>query len=180
MTFHALMALSGPMLSAANQVKRELYNQGLTLLVAIVVFAASIRFSAVWLSWGVFVVYAFRSWALSRQALLLLQLKWSSLLRASEGGILLGGATAIAVWTTDRIVTSHLWNPVTTLVVLFLTGSTTSLILLVIASDRLLSRNLVQVLNQISGALPGAIARPLKKIDRKQAERELLSGHVRS
>jgi PST family polysaccharide transporter len=180
MTFHALMALSGPMLSAANQVKRELYNQGLTLLVAIVVFAASIRFSAVWLSWGVFVVYAFRSWALSRQALLLLQLKWSSLLRASEGGILLGGATAIAVWTTDRIVTSHLWNPVATLVVLFLTGSTTSLILLVIASDRLLSRNLVQVLNQISGALPGAIARPLKKIDRKQAERELLSGHVRS
>ena len=77
-------------------------------------------------------------------------------------------------------MTSHLWNPVTTLVVLFLTGSTTSLILLVIASDRLLSRNLVQVLNQISGALPGAIARPLKKIDRKQAERELLSGHVRS
>ena len=180
MTFHAIMALSGPMLYAVNQVKRELYIQGLSVLLAILVFAACVRYSAVMLSWGVFGVYAFRFWALSRQALLLLQLRWRSLLQASEGGILLGGVTAIAVWATDRIVSSHLWNPVATLVALFLAGSATSLILLALASDRLLSRNLVKVLTQISGALPGAIARPLREIDRKQAERELMSGHVRS
>jgi O-antigen/teichoic acid export membrane protein len=180
MAFHALMSLAGPMLGAANQVKRELYAQGISLAIAVLVFAASIRYSAVWLSWGVFGVYAFRFWVLSRQALILLQLRWSSLLRASEGGIVLGGATAVAVWATDRVVSSYLWNPVAILVALFLVGSASSLILLVFASDRLLSRNLVQVLSQISGALPGAIARPLREIDRKQAERELHSGHERS
>jgi hypothetical protein len=168
------------MLSAANQVKRELYVQGLSVLLAILVFAACVRYSAVMLSWGVFGVYAFRCWALSRQALLLLQLRWRSLLQASEGGILLGGVTAIAVWATDRIVSSQLRNPVAILVALFLAGSATSLILLALASDRLLSRNLVKVLTQISGALPSAIARPLREIDRKQAARESQLGPVSS
>jgi glycosyltransferase involved in cell wall biosynthesis/O-antigen/teichoic acid export membrane protein len=172
-TLNAVMAIAGPVLSAANQVERELRVQALSLLAAIPVFAISVHYSVPMLAWGVLGVYVIRFSLVTRQVLLLLGLQWLHVLKAVGGAFFLGCVTAAVEWGVQHSLSSHSWGPLWTLVALCLSGLCIDAVLLALGSDFLLSRSLVLMLCQTSNVLPKKIAAWLKAINRRQEGREL-------
>jgi PST family polysaccharide transporter len=172
MTLYAVMAMAGPMLAAADQVKRELQMQALSLVVAVAAFSVCIRYSAVAVAWAVVGVYGFRFLAMTRPALRLLRLRWADILHTLLGPIVMGSITAGAVWNAGRLASIYSVKPGWTLLGLTLTGITTIAVLLLLAADRILSRDLVLVLTQLSRSLPTMLSRSLERINAKQVARE--------
>jgi hypothetical protein len=174
-SLNAVMAMAGPMLGAADQVKREVKAQALTLVVAVAAFSVCIRYSAVALAWAVPGVYLFRFFAITQPALRLLRLGWADVLRVLRGSVITGCITAGAVWSAGRLASSYSIKPAWTLLALSLTGITTISVLFLLAADHLLSRELVLVVTQVSQSLPAKLSRRLEVIDAKQAARDTLS-----
>jgi O-antigen/teichoic acid export membrane protein len=172
MTLHAVMAMAGPMLAAADQVKREVQTQALTLVVAIVALSVCIRHSPVALAWAVVGVYGFRLVALTQPALRLLRLGWFDIVQTLIGSIIAGCITAGTVWNAGRLASACSLGPGWTLFALTLTGIVTIAALLLLAADRILSRELVLVLTQLSRSLPTAVSRNLEGINTKQLARQ--------
>ena len=173
-TLNAVMAMAGPMLGAADQVKREVRAQALSLVVAIAVFSICIRYSAVALAWAVLGVYVFRFFANTQPTLRLLRLGWADVLRVLRGPIITGCIAASAVWSTGRLASIYSVKPVWTLLLLSLTGITTVFVLLLLAADHILPRELVLVLMQIPQLLPAKLAQRLEDINSRQAGRDTL------
>jgi O-antigen/teichoic acid export membrane protein len=171
MTLYAVMAMAGPVLAAADLVKRELQMQALSLVVAVAAFSVCIRYSAVALAWAVIGVYGFRFLAMTRPALRLLRLGWADILRTLSGPIVAGCITAGAVWNAGRLASACAVRPGWTLLALTLTGAATIAVLLLLAADRILSRELVLVLTQLSQSLPARVSLKLEGINAKQAAR---------
>ena len=121
-TLHAVMALAGPMLGAADQVKREVKAQSLCLVVALAAFSVCIRYSAVVLAWAVLGVYVFRFFAVTQPALRLLRLGWPDVFRVLRGPVITSGVTAGAVWSAGYLANFYSFKPAWTLLGLSLTG----------------------------------------------------------
>jgi O-antigen/teichoic acid export membrane protein len=168
-TGHAVMAMAGPMLGAADQVKREVKAQALSLIVAIATFSVCVTYNVVALAWGVLGVYVFRFFAITQPALRLLRLGWADVLRVLRGPIIASCITAGAVWSAGRLATIYSVKPAWALLGLSLTGITSISILLLLAADHILSRELVLVLTQISQSLPARLSQRLEGINAKQA-----------
>jgi O-antigen/teichoic acid export membrane protein/glycosyltransferase involved in cell wall biosynthesis len=171
-TLNAVMAMAGPMLGAADQVKREVKAQALSLLVAIAAFSVCIHYSAVALAWAVVGVYVFRFFAATRPTLQLLGLEWVDAFRVLRGPVVMSCITAGAVWSAWRLASIYSIKPAWTLLGLGLTGIATLFILLLLAADHVLSRELVLVLTQLSGSLPAKLSQRLAVINSRQAARE--------
>jgi PST family polysaccharide transporter len=171
---HAVMAMAGPMLAAADQVKREVRAQALTLAVATAAFSVCIRYSAVALAWAVLGVYVFRFLANTQPTLRLLRLGWTDVFRVLRGPAITSCITAGAVWSAGRLASIYSVKPAWTLLVLSLTGVTTVSALFLLAADHILSRELVLVLTQISRSLPAKLSQWLEGINAKQAGRDTL------
>jgi O-antigen/teichoic acid export membrane protein len=174
-TLYAVMAMAGPMLAAGDQVKREVQTQALSLVVAIAAFSICARYSAVVLAWAVLGVYCFRFLAITQPALRLLRLGWADVLRVLRGPILTSCITAGAVWSVGRLANLYSVPPAWTLVGLSVTGIATVSILLLVAADQIMSRELVLVLTQASRSLPVKLSRRLDSINAKQAARDTLA-----
>jgi PST family polysaccharide transporter len=171
-TLNAVMAMAGPMLGAANQVKREVKAQALSLLVAIAAFSVCIQYSAVALAWAVVGVYVFRFFAATRPTLQMLGLGWADVVRVLRGPVVMSCITAGAVWSAGRLANIYSIKPAWTVLSLGLTGITTLLILLLLAADHILSRELVLVVTQLAKSLPAKLSQRLEAINAKQAARE--------
>ncbi len=171
-TLHAVMAMAGPMLGAADQVRRELKAQALSLVAAVGAFSVCIRYSAVALAWAVLGIYLFRLLAMTQPALRLLRLSWADLLRVLRGPMIASGGTAGAVWIAGHLASTYSVKPVWTLLALTLTGITTMFLLLLFAADQVLSRELVLSLTQISQSLPARLSQRLEGINARQATRD--------
>jgi len=171
LTLHAIMAMAGPILAAADQVRREVRTQALSLVVAIGVFYLCIAHSAVAIAWGVLGVYAFRFVVVTRQALPVLEIRWRDVIRALRGPSIAGAITAGAVWAASRVLSSYLVKPGLMLAALIATGAAAILILLLVAADRILSRELVLVLSQLSKSFPTRLSLRLTEMNARQASR---------
>ncbi len=171
-TLNAVMAMAGPMLGAADQVKRELKAQALSLVFAIAAFSICIRYSAVALAWAVLGVYLFRFFAATQPTLQLLHLGWPDLFRVLRGSIITACITAAAVWSAGRMASTYSIGPAWALFALSLAGITTISILLLLAADHILSRELVQALAQLSQSLPVNLSKWLNGVNARQAARE--------
>jgi len=177
-TLNGVMAMAGPVLSAANQVERELRMQAISLLAAIPVFAISVHYSVPMLAWGVLGVYVIRFFLVTRQVLILLGLRWLDAIKAVEGAIFLGCVTAAAERGVQRFTTNHSWLTLWVLIALCVTGLCIDAVLLAVGSDFLLSRNLVVLLSQTSDVFPRRVAAWLKEIDSRQASRDLIRAMI--
>jgi PST family polysaccharide transporter len=175
MALHAVMAMAGPMLAAADQVKREVQTQALSLLVAIAAFAVCIRYSAVSLAWAVLGVYVFRFFAATQPTLRLLRLRWADVFRVLRGPVAASCITAGAVWSAGRLAGIYSVKPAWTLLGLSITGTITLSILLILAADHILSRELVLVMTQLSQSLPAKLSQRLEAIKSQQAARDALA-----
>lgn len=173
-TLNAVMALAGPMLGAADQVRRELKAQALSLVVAVGAFSVCIRYSAVAVAWAVVGVYGFRFFAMTQPALRLLSLVWVDVLRVLRGPIIASCITTGAVWSAGRLAATYSLKPAWTLLALSLTGIITFSLLLLLAAARILSRELVLVLTQLSQSLPAKLSQWLEGISAKQVARSPL------
>lgn len=171
-TINAAMAMAGPVLSATNNVHRELRMQTLSFLVAVPVFAISVHYSSAALAWGVVGVYVVRFYLVTRQVLLVLDLHWKDVLRSLQGAIFLGIVTADVEWGVQRFLGSNPWWAPWKLLALCATGVGIAIFLFSCASDYLLSRSLVRLLIRTSDAFPNWIVTWIKEIDRKQLARE--------
>ena len=173
-SLNAIMAMAGPMLGAADQVRREVKAQALSLLVAIGAFSLAIRYSAATLAWAVLGVYVFRFFANTRPVLRLLALGWTDLLRALRGPAITSLITAGAVWCVGRLASAYSVKPAWTLLGLSLAGITTVFVLLLLAADHILPKELVLVLNQLSKSVPAKLSQIVAAINAKQTIRESL------
>jgi lipopolysaccharide exporter len=171
-TLHAVMAMAGPMLASADQVKREVKTQGLSLIVAVAAFSFSIRYTTVALAWAVLGVYMFRFIVATQPALRMLGLGWGEVIRVLKGPIATGVMTAGAAWTVAHAATIHSVGPGPALAALIFTGLAIVPILLILGADRILSKELVLVTMQLSGSLPSRVSSRLETIRKKQAARE--------
>jgi O-antigen/teichoic acid export membrane protein/glycosyltransferase involved in cell wall biosynthesis len=171
-TLNAVMALAGPMLGAADQVKREMRAQAVSLAVAIASFSVSIRYSAGALAWAVLGVYIFRFFAATQPTLRLLRLEWPDVLRTLRGPAIMSALTAGAVWSAGRMGSIYSIKPAWMLLWLSLTGISTVLVLLLLTADHILSRELVLVLRQTPKSLPAKVAQWLERINARQEGRE--------
>ncbi|HEY6489098.1 MAG: lipopolysaccharide biosynthesis protein [Terracidiphilus sp.] len=95
---NALMALSGPVLSARGKPHAEMKLQFGVVLLAGALFWMSVRQSVLWLSWAVLLVYLVRFFVLTHAALQETGARWRDLARAALPAIFLAKvATGIAV-----------------------------------------------------------------------------------
>lgn len=177
-SLHAVMAMAGPMLTAADQVKREVQRQGLSLLVAIAAFSFCALHSAVALAWAVLGVYGFRFVAMTQPTLRLLDLPWSRVFRVLRGPAAIGAVTAAGVWGAGQAASMYSVRPGWMLLVLTLTGMSMIAAQLLLAADWIFSRELVMVMTRLSGSFPGKVSRWLQGIDAKQSARETPAGKL--
>jgi PST family polysaccharide transporter len=168
---HALMALAGPILTATDHVERELRTQALSLLVAAVAFAISARYSLEAVAWAVVFAYAFRYWAATVPTLRLLAIGWRDVGRVLAGPIAATAVTVCVVFTGHWVASYHGIQPLFLAVGLGLTGAVTLCVLLVLAGDRILPPELVNLLTHVSTNLPRSLVRALNTIAARQAFR---------
>jgi PST family polysaccharide transporter len=177
-TLNAIMALAGPMLAAADQVKREVLAQALSLAVAIAAFSFCIRYSVVALAWAVLGVYVFRFVANTQPTLRLLRLSWPDILRVLRGPIAVACITAAAAWGTARLANAYSVKPAWIILWLVLADIITFATLLLLAADHILARELVQVLMQIPQSRSAKLSQWLEGINAKQAAESVRERHT--
>lgn len=101
MIFHAIMAVSGPVLLGVGVPSEELKVQALTavLLVSALLFAAS--FSVAAMSWAVFAVYIVRWLAMTAAVRRRIDIGVGAILRSLRGGGLVGGVLGGSLWAIE-------------------------------------------------------------------------------
>jgi|GEM_PF-478698 PST family polysaccharide transporter len=171
-TINAIMALTGPILTAVNQVKRELTTQCQALLVTIPVFIVCCHYSATVLAWGVLGVYLVRFWTVVRQGLQVMNLKWKDILLELRGGVVIGLLTITSILLIEHVFRYYTGHPTYLLFALCAGGSIPLVFLLYFMPDFIMSRNMVYMLKLVSGSLPEPIASWAGSIDRRQQDRD--------
>jgi PST family polysaccharide transporter len=104
MSFSALLSLAGSILWSVGKVGRDLKVQVITAAIAVVMFAATSRFSVAWLAWGVLLVYILRFLGVTREITSYLKIRWISVWITLRGGVALGLLTAVFVWISDGVM----------------------------------------------------------------------------
>ncbi|MCU1325305.1 MAG: polysaccharide biosynthesis protein [Bryobacterales bacterium] len=178
-TLHAAMAISGPVLSAMDQVRYEIRAQLISLIVAVAAFFIAAQYSAVAVAWTVLGVYGVRFVAASSPLLRLLDVSWMQVLRATRGSMIFAGLISATVWAAERVATERGITAPATLMILLLVGGITTIFLLLLAADHIVAPELIAQLGRVLPSLPRVFARRVEKIISDQriraALREVLS-----
>ncbi len=170
-TLHALMALAGPILGAANYVKRELRAQIVSLFFAALVFGVLVRYSATAVAWGVLFAYGIRFCVATLPTLRLLALGWIDVFRVLGGPVAMATVTAGVAFATDCLGTHYAVQPAWRLALLTVVGASTVFLMLGVFGHRLLASQLVSFLTPATVTLPRVLAQRLEHIAKKQALR---------
>jgi len=107
MPFHAVMALSGPLIWGQGKVERELRVQALTATLFIAVMLATSLISVEALAWGVFGVYVIRFVLMTREVLQVVRASWRELLVALRGSLLVAIGAALVISEIDAMLLSY-------------------------------------------------------------------------
>lgn len=179
-TINAAMALSGPVLNAANRVNYELKAQLFSLAVALPAFALAIHYSSVALAWVVLGVYCIRFLAATQPVLKLLDIRWKDLRLATQGSVMLAVLVALAVRATDQIARRWGVTAFPRLLLLVTTGVVAAAMLLWLAADHLLSQQLLDILCTSAPALPKRVSNWLNQIALRQKTRQTFESDLQA
>lgn len=169
--FHALMALSGPVLGATNHVERELRTQALSGAIAAIAFGIAAHYSVAAVAWAVLLAYVVRFWFSSTPTLQLLHIKWSDVWRVLRGPVAVAALTASAVLSVNSLAVSRGIQPLFILPLLAVTGALMLCVLLGLAADWFLPEELVNPLLNVSAKIPVRLLAILESTAARQARR---------
>lgn len=103
MTFHAVMALAGPLLWGIGKVELELRAQFVVAAVIVPALLAAALISLPAVAWAVCMVYAVRFALVTQATVKVLDIRWSDIVRSLSGAGLIAALTAASVKLCDVI-----------------------------------------------------------------------------
>lgn len=162
-TINAVMALTGPVLAARNEVKRELITQMQTLMIGIPVFVICCRSSVVVMAWGVVGVYLFRAWAVVRQGLKVMGIGWGKLFTELRGGITIGLTVIVNILTIERVISPAV-KQVSILLIVCGLSWLIALTIFAVLPHYVISKNVAKVIQSSNIDLPLFIQRRIQVV----------------
>jgi PST family polysaccharide transporter len=178
MSFHAAMAIAGPLLWGIGRPGIEFRAQAIAAVAAVVIFAAFSRISLTALAWGVALTYALRCILVTGALLRVLHLSWVNLVGGLRGAGALALATAACVWCTDAMLLRHGSGPFLRLAADGTVGAAVDLGILLLAPSAVLGSDAAWLLNSLRGSLPHFINQLLPRGDTAQ-EGRVVTGRFR-
>ena len=101
MPFHALLAVTGPVISGLGEIHREVTVQIWMAIFFLLLIAAASTISIQAVAWAVFITYLFKFLWLTYQANQVFSLKWLEIIKSISAGLMVGGVTCLILLFFD-------------------------------------------------------------------------------
>jgi len=122
MPFHAIMAVSGSILWGRGKAGKEMRVQVFVAILLVIVLAAMVNLTPVWMAWGVAGVYVFRAICMQIQVARVLKLSFGSVLLSIIPGLIVGSALASLFFIVDNYLMNASYTPLYRLLFVGLLG----------------------------------------------------------
>lgn len=154
MPFHALLAVTGPVISGLGEIHREVIVQFWVAVFFIFSIVAASYISMQAVGWAVFITYFFRFFWLAHQANQVFCLKWRDMVGSIRAGLIIASITCLILLLSDWVWNYFYFRASVRLISNIIVGGVTVFFVVNFTRSWLFSEDMKWILDKLRSRLP--------------------------